>query len=267
MNFNIGILIMDKNQKEQIKNLIEARLGIEVLDIDKSSKSGCLIYSKDNRDNYFHLKIDDDQTFNLYSLLATSNNIRIQQLLPNSIKNSFNTQLERIKDIFKTTTHQKQKNYGFSLLFSLIEIASGEIKDIKNSKPMSWVYNINIPVRNYSFNGEYVKNVGTYEMEIMENGNTIQIKPLKLAEYNINDVELLTFEKDKSEMALKFIFLDIIKCLHYDSFYPFGKNIYSFYANKETENLPFENFSKLSTLDEMISLYEKEIMIQEMFEI
>jgi hypothetical protein len=258
---------MDKHQKEQIKNLIEDRLGIEVLDIDKSNEYGCIIYSKDNKDNYFHLKLDDEK-FNLYSLFSTSDDIRRKQILPNSIKNSFNTQLEQIKDIFEPSINQKRKNYELKLIFSSIQIASGNIKDIKNSKPMSWVYNINIPVRNYSDNGKYFKDVGSYEMEIFENEHVIQIKPLKLSEFYTNkDDELLTFRKVQQEMALKFIFLDIVKCLHYDSFYPFGKNIHSFLSNRETENLPFENFSKLDTLDEMISLYKKEMMIQEMFEI
>lgn len=266
MTFNIGRFIMDKHQKEQIKNIIEARLGIEVLDIDKSNEHGCIIYSKDNKDNYFHLKIDNEK-FNLYSLFATSDEIRRIQILPNSIKNSFNTQLEKIKDIFEPSIHQNRKNYGFKLIFSLIEIASGNINDIKNSKPMNLVYNINIPVRNYSYDGKYFKDVGNCEMEITENENIIQIKPLKWAECNINNVELLTFETKQPEMALKFIFLDLVKCLHYDSFYPYDKNIHSFVSNRETENLPFENFSKLETLDEMISLYKKEMIIEEMFEI
>lgn len=260
MTFNIGRCIMDKNKIEKIKNLIESRLGMEVLDIKKSSKYGCMLYLKEHTDISFHLNIKDDELFNLYSLLFANESIMKKDLLPKIIGNNFYFQLQQIKDVFEFSTNQK--NYGFRLTLSLIEIASGNIQYIENSKPMQLIYTINIPVKSP------YRTIANYEMAIVENEHLIKIKPLKLSEYDTNNNdELLTFEKEQPEIALKFIFLDIIKCLHYTSFYPFDKNIHSFEVNRETENLPFEYFSKLETLDEMISFYQKELMVQEMFEI
>lgn len=255
---------MDKNQREQMKNLVESRLGMEVLNIKKSTKYGCMLYLKDHTDISFHLNIKDDELFNLYSLLFSNESIIKKDMLPKIMRNNFYSQLGQIQDIFASSGNQK--NYGFRLTLSLIEIASGNIHSIENSKPMNLIYTINIPVRSY--NSEVYRTIANYEMAILENEHIIKIKPLKLAEYDNNkDEELLTFRKDQPEIALKFIFLDIIKCLHYTSFYPFDKNIHTFEDNRENENLPFENFSKLETLDEMISLYKKEMIIQEMFEI
>lgn len=255
---------MNENQKKKIKNLIEARLGMEFLDINKSSKHGCILYLKDHTDVYFHLNIADNELFNLFSLNFANEALIKKNLLPTIMKNNFYSQLQQMKDIFASS--KNQKNYGFKLLLSLIDIASGHIQDIEKSKTMNLVYTINIPIRSY--NNEVYRTIANYEMAIAENEHLIRIKPLKLSEYDNNkDDELLTFRKDQAEIAIKFIFLDIIKCLHYTSFYPFDKNIHSFEANRENENLPFENFSKLETLDEMIYLYKKELLVQEMFEI
>lgn len=255
---------MDKKQKEQIKNLVECRLGLEVLDINKSSKYGCILYLKDHTDVYFHLKIKDDALFNLYSLYFSTKALIKKELLPKIMKNNFYSQLGQIQDIFESS--KIQKKYGFKLMISLIDLASGNINHIEKSKPIHLVYTINIPIRSY--NADVYSSIANYNMGIVENEHAIKIRPLKLSEYDNNEVhELLTFRKDQPETVLKYIFLDIVKCLHYTSFYPFDKNIHTFEANRETEGLPFENFSKLETLDEMIYLYKKELLVQEMFEI
>lgn len=240
---------MIKQHKEQLQKLIMNRCGIVVNRIRKSG-DGFNIYINNDPSMYLHLFKAENKSFDLCLLGHSTKTLEQFSQLDTIIKSGIYKDLMDLKNIFDSSKVKIPIDIG------VIDIASGPLAEIEKSKPMCWVFYITI-------NNLKEQYPSMYTLKIKESEHFIEVTPMAPALYdNQNESNgKIVFKKEYKVEALRLIALDLIKCVHYTT------TISPLFSKTDIEYLPFESFSDLKELDEVLDFYKQEMAVQNMKDI
>lgn len=248
---------LTKKQKDNLKIFIKEKIGVDVTrismwnslyqDTHPEEENYSLYCKGKTKGAWLHLKRETAN--NNFVLNFTAASFVIFADFFHLINKGIYAQLDEIIRIVD------YKNLIVIQEFEILDLALGDLNNLDESLDIKWLFLL----KYLHLPNDHFLHFSTY---VTESENKVIVRSMNenMSVLNGDDeIDLKTREVavfDDKEKALRYFMLSFIECIHYISNYriPF-------------EDTLFEHFEKIETLDELIEVYKKERLVQDMLAI